>query len=80
MRRYRIPLQPGSKLASVTVAWDPDESHYVYELSYVDGRTDQRSFRHLRELIFSMQWMAGLDDLVLRAVLKDRSRSLGGGR
>ncbi len=74
MRRYRVPVQPGSKLASVMVAWNPNESHYVYELSYVDGRTDQRSFRHLRELIFSAQWMANFDDLVLRALLKDRSR------
>jgi hypothetical protein len=80
MRRYRVRVQPGSKLASAVAGWDPHEHHYVCELSHADGRTDQRRFGYLRELIFSMQWVAVLDDMVLRALLKDRARSVGGGR
>jgi hypothetical protein len=80
MRRYRLRVRPDSKLASAVVGWDSDERHYVCELSHADGRTDQRIYRHLRELIFSMQWVAVLDDMVLRALLKDRARTAGGGR
>jgi hypothetical protein len=80
MRRYRVRVQPGSKLASVVTGWDPQEHHYVCELSHADGRTDQRRFGYLRELIFSMQWVAVLDDMLLRALLKDRARSAGGAR
>jgi hypothetical protein len=80
MRRYRVQVQPGSKLASAVAGWDPHEHHYVCQLSYADGSTDERRFAYLRELIFSMQWVAVLDDMVLRALLKDRARSAGGGR
>jgi hypothetical protein len=80
MRRYRIRVQPGSELASVVTGWDPREHHYVCELSHADGRTDQRVYPYLRELIFSMQWVAVLDDMLLRALLKDRARSAGGAR
>ena len=79
MRRYRLGVRPDSKLASVVVGWDSHERHYICELSYADGRTDQRIYHHLRELIFSMQWVAVLDDVLLRALLKDRARTDGGG-
>jgi hypothetical protein len=72
MRRYRLRVRPGSKLASVVAGWDPDERHYVCELSYVDGRTAQRTFGYLRDLIHRMHSVAAINDLLLRALLKDR--------
>ena len=74
MRRYRVGVQPGSKVASVAVGWDPGGGHYVCQVSYADGRTDRKVYRYLRDLIFSTQWVGVLDDLVLRALLKDRAR------
>jgi hypothetical protein len=64
----------------VVVAWDPEERHYVCEQVSADGASDRKSFGSLRELVFHTQWVASFDDLVLRALLKDRARSLEGGR
>jgi hypothetical protein len=80
MRRYRVRAQPGSLVSSVVVGWDADEGHYVCELSYEDGGSDQRRFGYLRDLIHRMHSVVVLDDLLLRALLKDRRAGSGGGR
>jgi hypothetical protein len=79
MRRYRVGARSDSKLASVVLGWDPDERHYIGELSYVDGRTSQKTFGHLRDLIYRLHSVALIDDVLLRALLKDRGASSGGG-
>jgi hypothetical protein len=79
MRRYPVRVRPDSKLASVVVGWDSDVGHYVCEQSYLDGRTVQKTFGYLRDLIFRMHSVAALDDVLLRGLLRDRARSDGGG-
>ena len=74
MRRYQLHPSPGSGVDAVVVGWDPDQAHYALDLSYADGRSDRRSFGQLRDLIHSTRGIAVLDDVLARALLRDRAR------
>jgi hypothetical protein len=79
MRRYQLHPSPGSRVDAVVVGWDPDEARYAPDLSYADGRSDRRSFDQLRGLIHSTRGIAVLDDVLARALLRDRAKVTPGG-
>jgi hypothetical protein len=80
MRRYRLQVHADPGPASVVVGWDPGERHYASDVTHRDGRTRHRTYAQLRELIFTTHSVAVLDDLLLRALLKDRRAGSGGAR
>ena len=80
MRRYRLRVHAEPGPASVVVGWDPGERRYVSDVVFADGKAGHHTYEHLREVIFRLRPYAEVDDLLLRALLKDRVQSLGDGR
>jgi hypothetical protein len=74
MRRYRLRVHAEPGLSSVLVGWDPGERCYVSDVVYANGKTGHHTYEHLREVIFRLRPFAAMDDLLLRALLKDRAR------